>query len=77
MYQAFVVLKLLGLTFDNAMNLESHIAHVCNIAYIINLRNIRKISNVLTDHSAAQLIHAIISSRIDYFYLFCMEFMIL
>ena len=41
------------------MNLESHIAHVCKIAYM----NIR---NVLTDHIAAQLIHALISSRIDY-----------
>ena len=47
------------------MNLESHIFHVCRIAYI-NLRNIRKIRNVLTDQSAAQLIHALISSRIDY-----------
>ena len=47
------------------MNLESHIAHVCKIAYR-NLHNIRKICNVLTDQSAAQLIHALISSRIDY-----------
>ena len=47
------------------MNLEFHNAHVCKIAYL-NLRNIRKIRNVLTDHSAAQLIHVIISSRIVY-----------
>ena len=67
MDQAFVVLKLLGIQefFHSVMNLESHIAHVCTIAYI-NLRNIRKLRNVLTDHSAAQLIHVIISSRIDY-----------
>ena len=50
---------------DNTMNLESHIAHVCKMA-CINLRNIRKIRNVLTDKSAAQLIHALISSLIDY-----------
>ena len=55
----------LGVIFDSAMNLESHIAHVCKIAYM-NLRNIRKIRNVLTDQSASQLIHALISSRIDY-----------
>ena len=47
------------------VNLESHIAHVCKIAYM-NLRNTRKIRNVLTDQSASQLIHALISSRIDY-----------
>ena len=55
----------LGVIFDSAINLESHIAHVCKIAYM-NLRNIRKIRNVLTDQSASQLIHALISSRIDY-----------
>ena len=55
----------LGVIFDSAMNLESHIAHVCKIAYM-NLRNIRTIRNVLTDQSASQLIHALISSRIDY-----------
>ena len=52
----------LGVIFDSAMNLESYIAYVCKI-YYINLRNIR---NVLTDQSAAQLIHALISSRMDY-----------
>ena len=54
-----------GVILDSAMNLESHIAHVCKITYM-NLCNIRKIRNVLTDQSAAQLIHALISSRIDY-----------
>ena len=55
----------LGVIFDSAMNLGSHIAHVCKIAYI-NPRNISKIRNILTDQSAAQLIHTRISSRIDY-----------
>ena len=54
----------LGVIFDSAMNLESHIAHVCKIDYM-HLRNIRKIHNVLTDQSASQLIHALISSRSD------------
>ena len=59
------------------MNLEPHIAHVCKIAYM-NLRNIRKIRNVLTDQSASQLIHSLISSRIDYIVtLFYMECQIL
>ena len=51
--------------FDSATNLESHIAHVYKVAYM-NLRNIRKIRNVITDHSASQLIHALILSRIYY-----------
>ena len=52
----------LGVIFDSAMNLESHIAHVSKIAYM-NLRNIR---NVLKAQSASQLIYALIQSRIDY-----------
>ena len=32
----------LGVIFDSSMNFESHIAHVCKIAYM-NLRNISKI----------------------------------
>ena len=55
----------LWVNFDSVMNLESHIDHVCKIAYM-NLCNIRQIRNVLTDQSAAQLIHVLISSRIDY-----------
>ena len=48
-----------GVIVDSAMNLESHIDNVCKITYM-NLRNIRKIRNVLTDHAATQLIHALI-----------------
>ena len=62
----------LGVIFDSAMNLESHIAHVCKIAYM----NLSNISNVLTDHSVDQWIHALISSRIIVT-LFCMECQIL
>ena len=58
------------------MNLESNIAHVCKIAYMI-LRNIRKIRNLLMDQSAAHLMYALISSCIDYCNSFCMECQIL
>ena len=47
------------------MNLESHIVNVYKIAYM-NFRNIRQIRNVLTDQSAFQLMHALISSGIYY-----------
>ena len=52
-------------TYNSTMNLEPHIARVCKIAYM-NHCNICKIHSVLPDHSAAQLIHALILSRIDY-----------
>ena len=57
----FETARNLGVIFDSAINLELYIAHVCKIGYM-DLRNIRKICNVLT----APLIRALISSRIDY-----------
>ena len=42
-----------------------HITQVCRVAYM-HLSNVRKIRNMLTDEAASQLIHAFITSRIDY-----------
>ena len=47
------------------MNLEPHITQVCRVAYM-HLSNVRKIRNMLTDEAVSQLIHAFITSRIDY-----------
>ena len=55
----------LGVIFDSFMNLEPHITQVCRVAYM-HLSNVRKIRNMLTDEAASQLIHAFITSRIDY-----------
>ena len=55
----------LGVIFDSFMNLEPHITQVCMVAYM-HLSNARKIRNMLTDETASQLIHAFITSRIDY-----------
>ena len=55
----------LGVIFESFMNLEPHITQVCMVAYM-HLSNVRKIRNMLTDESASQLIHAFITSRIDY-----------
>ena len=55
----------LGVNFDSFMNLEPHIPQVCRVAYM-HLRNVRKIRNTLTDKAASQLIHAFVTSRIDY-----------
>ena len=48
------------------MNLEPQITQVCRVAYI-HLSNVRKIRNMLTDEAASHLIHAFITSRIDYY----------
>ena len=54
-----------GVIFDSFMNLEPHITQVCRVAYM-HLSNIRKIRNILIDEAANQIIHAFITSRIDY-----------
>ena len=51
--------------FDSHLNLESHINSVCRTAYF-HLRNIRSIRNMLTDNACSQLIHALVTVRIDY-----------
>ena len=47
------------------MNLEPHITQICRVAYM-HLSNVRKIRNMLTDEATSELIHACITSRIDY-----------
>ena len=55
----------LGVMFDSVLNMESHVNHVCkSVNY--HLRNIWKVRRYLTKKSAETLIHAIISSKIDY-----------
>ena len=61
----------LGVIFDSFMNLEPHITQVCRVAYM-HLSNVRKIRNMLTDEAASQLIHAFITSCIDYCNSICM-----
>ena len=57
----------LGVTciFDSHLNLESHINSVCKSAYFY-LRNICNIRAMLTDNACSQLIHALVTVRIDY-----------
>ena len=55
----------LGVIFDCHLNVESHINSVCRSAYF-HLRNIRSIRNMLTDNACSQLIHALVTVRIDY-----------
>ena len=60
----------LGVIFD----LESHINTVCRSAYF-HLRNIRSVINMLMDKACSQLIHALVTVRINYvihFYMVCL-----
>ena len=57
--------KNLGVMFDNHMDMGEHIAAVCRSSYL-QLRNIRSIRNLLTDDTAAALVHSLVSSKLDY-----------
>ena len=55
----------LGVIFDSHLNLESHINNVCRSTYF-HLRNIGSVRNMLSDDACSQLIHALVTVRIDY-----------
>jgi len=55
----------LGVIFDHSLTMESHIKMVSKNAYY-HLRNIASIRNTLCVDSAKALVHAFISSRLDY-----------
>ena len=55
----------LGVIFDSAMNMKDHITTVCRSSFF-QLRNIGAVRKYLTDEACAQLIHAFVTSRIDY-----------
>ncbi|XP_055496016.1 uncharacterized protein LOC129699942, partial [Leucoraja erinacea] len=55
----------LGVIFDSTLSLEPHIHHVIKISFF-HLRNIAKLRPSLTPPAAERLIHAFISSRLDY-----------
>ena len=55
----------LGVIIDNNLKMDKHITSVCKSTNF-HLRNIGSIRNVLTESTAAQLVHALITSRLDY-----------
>ena len=54
----------LGAYFDNTMTMETHVKKICQSSYF-QIRNIRSIRNLLSDDSAASLIHSFVTSRLD------------
>ena len=60
-----VNVKNLGVVFDKFLNMDAHISYVCKSVYY-HLRNIGKIRNMLSDDACAQLIHSLVTTRLDY-----------
>ena len=57
--------KILGVIFDDRLNLEKHINRVVSTCYG-NLRNLGRIASKLTKPLKIQLVHSLILSHIDY-----------
>jgi len=57
--------KNIGVIFDTKMTLEKHIKNTCKSAFY-HLRNIAKIRNTLSQEDTETLVHAFISSKLDY-----------
>ncbi len=55
----------LGVTFDSGMTMQPHINTICKSGYY-HLRNISRIRKCLSRESCVTLVHAFISSRLDY-----------
>ncbi|XP_056618644.1 uncharacterized protein LOC130433018 isoform X2 [Triplophysa dalaica] len=57
--------KNLGVVFDSTLSFESHVANTCKIAFF-HLKNISKLRHMLSLSDAEKLIHAFMTSRLDY-----------
>ncbi len=55
----------LGVIFDQDMSFNSHIKQISRTAFF-HLRNIAKIRNILSKNDAEKLVHAFVTSRLDY-----------
>ena len=57
--------KILGVIFDDRLNLEKHINIVVSTCYA-NLHNLGRIASKLTKPLKVQLVHSLMLSHIDY-----------
>jgi len=57
--------KNLGILFDQHLNMETHVAGICKVSYF-HIRNIRSLKSILTHDALISLVHAFITSRLDY-----------
>ena len=59
------VIKNLGVIFDPELSFVTHIKNTSRISFF-HLRNIAKIRKILSVHDAEKLVHAFVTSRLDY-----------
>ncbi len=57
--------KILGVVLDSNLSFENHISNVTKTAFF-HLRNIAKLRNMLSVSDAEKLVHAFMTSRLDY-----------
>ena len=57
--------KNLGILFDQHLNMETHVAGICKASYF-HIRNIRSLKSILTHDALISVVHAFITSRLDY-----------
>ncbi len=57
--------KNMGVILDRNLSFENHISHVTKTE-LFNLINIAKLRNMLTVSDAESLVHAFMTSRLDY-----------
>jgi len=55
----------IGVIFDSALSMKQQISSICKVAHF-HLRNIGSIRKFITREACEQLIHAFITSRLDY-----------
>ena len=51
--------------FDNQANMDKQVSNICRSAHF-HLRNIGMIRPLLTDTATAQIVHSLVTSRLDY-----------
>jgi len=57
--------RVFGVTFSSDLSLEKHVSKTCAVSFHW-LRQLRRIQKSLDDRSAATLVHAFVTSRVDY-----------
>ncbi len=60
-----VACKSLGVMFDQHSNMDTQVKHVCRATHF-HLRNIGIIRDLLTQKATDQLVHSLVTSRLDY-----------
>ena len=60
-----VLVKKLGVIFDQCINMHEHVTSVCRAAYY-HLKNIHCLNTSLTQEALVSVVQAFVTSRIDY-----------